>query len=274
MTRFPILIIGSNGKTGRRVDERLRGMGVATRPVSRSTTPAFDWSDPTGWPAVFDGVKSAYVTFQPDIAVEGSNEKIAQFCETAKRAGLEHLVLLSGRGEPEAQAAERVVVTSGMEWNVVRASWFNQNFDEGFLHDAIMSGEVALPAGSMREPFVDANDIADVVAAALTDESLRNRSFEVTGPRAITFAEAVAEIAAASGRDIPYRQIPMDAFVEFLRQAELPQEVIGFMTILFDEVLDGRNVTTANGVEEALGRKPGDFSDYVHQAAAAGAWRH
>lgn len=272
MTVSPILIIGGGGKTGRRVNERLLARGIATRPVSRSTAPSFDWTDPSGWGAALAGVKSAYVTFQPDIAVEGSTEAIVKLCEMARHAGLEHLILLSGRGEAEAQAAERIVMKSGLDWTVVRASWFNQNFDEGFLVDAIMAGELALPAGSVREPFVDVDDIADVVVAALTDPRHRGRVYEVSGPRAITFAEAVAEIARASSREVAYRQIPLSDFIAGLREAQVPEEMVGFLGILFDEVLDGRNTTTTNGIEEALGRKPRDFVDYARQAAAAGAW--
>jgi len=272
MTISPILITGGGGKTGRRVNERLAVRGIATRPVSRSTVPAFDWTDASGWAAALAGVKSAYVTFQPDIAVEGSNEAIARLCAMARDAGLEHLVLLSGRGEAEAQSAERIVMTSGLDWTVVRASWFNQNFDEGFLVDAIMAGELALPAGAVREPFVDVDDIADVVVAALTDPSHRGRVYEVSGPRAITFEDAVAEIARASSREVRYRQIPLEDFIAGLHQAQVPDEMIGFLRILFDEVLDGRNTTTTNGIEEALGRKPTDFTDYARRAAAAGAW--
>jgi uncharacterized protein YbjT (DUF2867 family) len=273
MTEFPILIIGAAGKTGRRVDERLNAMGLATRPVSRSTSPAFDWNDPSGWAVVLDGVKSAYVTYQPDLAVEGATEAIAKLCEIARQTGLEHLVLLSGRGEKEAQAAERIVAKSGLDWTVVRASWFNQNFSEGYLVDSILAGEVALPAGSVREPFVDADDIADVAVAALTDTRHRNRVYEVTGPRAITFAEAVAEIANAASLDVAYRHISNDEFVSGLKLAGMPDDITALIEELFDQVLDGRNTTTANGVEEALGRPPKDFSIYARETAAAGPWR-
>jgi uncharacterized protein YbjT (DUF2867 family) len=268
----PILIIGGNGKTGRRVDERLKTKGFATRPVSRSTTPSFDWNDQSGWAVALDGVKIAYVTYQPDIAIQGAKETIAALCKLAKAKGLEHIVLLSGRGEREAQEAERILTLSGVEWTVVRASWFNQNFSESYFVEGILAGELALPARDMKEPFVDADDIADVVVAALTGSVARNRVYEVTGPRAITYAEAVAEIATATSRPIAYRRISQDEFTDGLRQADVPDDIIALLVELFDQVLDGRNVTTTNGVEEALGRKPKDFSEYVRENAAAGIW--
>ncbi len=155
----------------------------------------------------------------------------------------------------------------------MRASWFNQNFSEGYLIDGVLAGEVALPAGAAPEPFIDADDIAEVVVAALTDERHANRLYEVTGPRALTFAEAVGEIAAAVGRPIRYQQISPEEFATGLRQAGVPEDVVGLLDELFAVVLDGRNSRVMHGVEEALGRPARDFSDYVRAAAATGVWR-
>src|SRR6185436_162956 len=168
-TKGPVLIIGGAGKTGRRVDALLRQRGIATRPVSRSTTPAFDWNRPKDWAAALEGVSQAYVTYHPDITVEGAVEAIAELGRLARQKGLERVVLLSGRGEPAAERAEQALQASGVPWTIVRASWFNQNFSEGYLVDGVLAGEIALPAGAVPEPFVDADDIAEVVVAALTD---------------------------------------------------------------------------------------------------------
>ena len=180
----PILIIGGSGKTGTRVDTLLKARGLATRPVSRSSAIAFDWTRRETWPAALDGISKAYVTYQPDLAVDGADEDIAEFCRTARDKSLEQIVLLSGRGEPVAQRAEAALQASGVPWTIVRASWFNQNFSEGYLLDSVLTGEVALPAGPVPEPFIDAGDIADVAIAALTDERHTGKLYEVTGPRA------------------------------------------------------------------------------------------
>lgn len=153
--RDSILIIGGSGKTGGRVNALLQARGFATRPVSRSTTPSFDWTRPEGWAAALDGVSAAYVTFQPDLAVDGATEAIAELSRLAREKGLKRVVLLSGRGEPGAQRAEAVLQSSGVEWTIVRASWFDQNFSEGYLIDGILAGEIALPAGPVPEPFID-----------------------------------------------------------------------------------------------------------------------
>jgi uncharacterized protein YbjT (DUF2867 family) len=272
MSELPILIIGGGGKTGARVNSLLAARGVATRPVSRSTAVAFDWARPETWQAALEGVAKAYVTYQPDLAVEGATEAIAALSRLACDKGLERVVLLSGRGEPRAQCAERALQASGVPWTIVRASWFNQNFSEGYLIDGVLAGDIALPAGPVREPFIDADDTADVVVAALTDARHANRLYEVTGPRALTFAEAVAEIAAATGRPIRYTQISPEDFAAGMRQAGVPDDVVALLAELFNVVLDGRNTPVTHGVEDALGRPARDFSDYARATAATGVW--
>jgi uncharacterized protein YbjT (DUF2867 family) len=266
-----ILVIGGTGKTGRRVVDRLTGRGVPVRVGSRSGTPRFDWGDRETWAAAFDGVRAAYVTFYPDLAVPGSPALIGDLARVAAEAGVTHLVLLSGRGEEEAQASEAALAAAvegtGTAWTVVRASWFMQNFSEAFMADGVREGTLVLPAGDVPEPFVDCDDIADVAVAALTGEAPSGRVYEVTGPRALTFAEAAREIAKATGRDVTFVPVPLGAFADEMRGYGVPDEEVELLRYLFGEVLDGRNVDTTTGVREALGREPRDFAEYARTAA-------
>jgi uncharacterized protein YbjT (DUF2867 family) len=164
------------------------------------------------------------------------------------------------------------VKASGAQWTVLRCSWFNQNFSENYLLEPILAGEVALPAPNVGEPFVDADDIADVAVAALTDDKHIGQLYELTGPRLLTFSEAIAQIAKQSGRDIRYVQVPMDEYVVALEQAQLPPDFVALIKYLFTEVLDGRNAHLSDGVQRALGREPRDFTDYARRAAASGVW--
>jgi uncharacterized protein YbjT (DUF2867 family) len=271
MPQAPILIIGGAGKTGGRVNALLQARGIPTRPVSRSTPIPFDWTRPEGWAAALDGVSKAYVTFQPDLAVEGSTEATAELSRLALEKGLEQVVLLSGRGEPGAQRAEAALQASGVPWTNVRASWFDQNFSEGYLLDSVLAGEIALPAGPVPEPFIDVDDIADVVVAALTDKRHVNKLYEVTGPRALTFADAVQEIAAATSRPIRFVQCTPEEFAAAMRPY-VTEDVVQLLLDLFTVVLDGRNTQVMHGVEEALGRPARDFSDYVRRTLASGVW--
>jgi len=268
----PVLVLGGNGKTGRRVAARLRERGVGVRLGSRSATPSFDWEDPATWPAAIEGTSAAYISYYPDIAIPGAPEAIDAFAKQAIASGVRRLVLLSGRAEEEAQRAEEALHASGADWTIVRCSWFNQNFSEGYLLDAVLSGEVALPAGDVPEPFVDADDIADVATLALTEPGHEGRIYELTGPRLLSFAEAVGEIAAATGRSIQFVPVPIEDYAAVLEEAGLPDDLVGLIRYLFTEVLDGRNAHLNDGVQQALGRPARDFSDYVRTTAASGVW--
>ena len=264
------LVIGGTGKTGRRVVQRLKARGLPVRVGSRAGDPPFQWHDPSTWPQALRNVEAAYVAYYPDLAMPGATETIRAFAAEAVAHGVRRLVLLSGRGEEEAQRSEQAVRESGAEWTLLRASWFAQDFSEHFLVDQVRSGEVALPVGEVREPFVDAEDIADVAVAALTEDGHAGQLYELSGPRLLTFAEAVAEIAEATRRSIRFVQVPMEQYAAALVENGVPAEFVWLVTYLFTEVMDGRNAHLTDGVQRALGRAPRDFRDYAREAAASG----
>ena len=266
------LVLGGTGKTGRRVVERLANRSVPTRVASRGGDPRFDWGDESTWDAALDGVTAAYISYAPDLAIPGATDAIRAFVERAVERGVRRLVLLSGRGEEEAQLCELIIQRPEVEWTVVRASWFCQNFSEGEFLDMVLAGEITLPAGDVPEPFVDVDDIADVAVAALTEDGHAGQIYELTGPRLLTFAEAVDEIAQASGRTIRYIQIPPEAFAAGVAEAGLPEDILWLLNYLFATVLDGRNAYLADGVRRALSREPRDFAEFARQTAAAGVW--
>jgi uncharacterized protein YbjT (DUF2867 family) len=271
-TQATTLVLGATGKTGRRVVERLRARGLPVRAGSRSGAPPFHWEDRSTWAPALQGAASAYVSYFPDLAVPGAPEAVGAFVEQALQSGTRRLVLLSGRGEEEAQRAERVLQDSGADWTIVRCSWFSQNFSESYILDSILAGEVALPAPDTPEPFVDAEDIADVAVMALTEDGHVGRLYELTGPRMLTFEEAVAEIAEASGRPIRFVRVSMEEFAAGMAEQDVPDDVAWLLRYLFAEVLDGRNAHLADGVQQALGREPVDFRDYAQRTAATGIW--
>jgi len=268
----PILVVGGTGKTGQRVVARLQALGRIVRLGSRGGTPAFSWDDRAGWPAALDGVSAAYITYYPDLSIPGAKEAVEAFSNLAVSMGVKRLVLLSGRGEPEAQASEEALKASGADWTIVRAAWFNQNFSEGALLDQILSGEVALPVGDVGEPFVDLDDLADIVVAALTDDRHIGELYEVTGPRLLTFHEAIGLIAEASGRNVRFTRISNADFLAGLETLHLPPDLVWLLNELFTVVLDGRNEYVTDGVKRALGREPRDFSEFARDAAASNVW--
>ncbi|MDZ7911890.1 MAG: NmrA family transcriptional regulator [Rhodococcus sp. (in: high G+C Gram-positive bacteria)] len=266
------VVIGGTGKTGARVAQRLTVEGIPNRIASRASGTLFDWNDQTTWQPAMSGVEAAYVTYAPDLAVPGSSTHIEEFAELAYSEGVRRMVLLSGRGEPAAQKAEQVLADSDLEWAVVRASWFAQNFSEGYLLDPIREGHLALPVGGVGEPFIDVDDLADVAVAALTRTDLLGRVLEVTGPELLTFAEAVDTISTASGRAVEFERIGRQQFSDSMTEVGVPSDVVDLLTYLFAEVLDGRNQSVTGVVEEVLGRPARDFPTFAAEAARTGVW--
>ncbi|WP_346827569.1 NAD(P)H-binding protein [Serratia inhibens] len=269
----PILVLGATGKTGSRVAARLQQHGVTIRAGHRGAAIPFDWEDSSSWQPALQDVKKVYLSFQPDLAVPGAIDTVERFCRQAVTGGVQKIVLLSGRGEDEARQAEEVVERSGADWTILRASWFMQNFSESFILDELLNGTVYLPPGEIPEPFIDADDIADAAVAALTQPGHSNRVYELTGPRLMTFEQAINEIAAACGREIHYRQVPIADYVGYLREAQLPEEMVSLLEYLFSTVLDGRNASLTDGVQRSLGRPARDFGTYAVDTATRGIWQ-
>jgi len=272
----PILVLGGTGTTGRRVAARLTALDQPVRIGSRRGRPPFEWTDPATWPAAVEGTRAAYVVYVPDLTFPGGRERVARFAEVAIDAGVERLVLLSGRGEPAAQTSEAglaaVADRAGARWSVVRSSWFAQDFSETFLRPSVLDGVIALPAADVPEPFVDADDIAAVAVAALTEEGHATEVYEVTGPEPLTFAAAAEILTAVTGRPVTYVPVSADQFVAGAVSAGMPRDEAAHMAELFATVLDGRNAVPQDGVVRALGRPPRPFLDVIRTAAAAGVW--
>ncbi|OXB04356.1 NAD(P)H-binding protein [Flavobacterium pectinovorum] len=268
-----ILVLGANGKTGSRVIERLQNnKNVEIKIGSRTAETPFDWENPETWNAVLTGTDAVYITFQPDLAVPSAAEIIQKFTFLASKLGVQKMVLLSGRGEKEAQVCEEIVKNTAKNWTIVRASWFNQNFSESFFLDPILSGFVALPRAEALEPFSDANDIADVVTACLLQDKHNGQTYELTGPELLTFPQAVAKIAAASNKKIEFQALSLEEYTQMLQEYQVPEDHIWLINYLFEQVLDGRNSSVTNDIEKVLGRKATDFSAYAKEAAKTGIW--
>jgi uncharacterized protein YbjT (DUF2867 family) len=175
--------------------------------------------------------------------------------------------------EAKAERAEQAVHETGAALTILRSTWFMQNLSEDYMLEHVLRGQLRLPAGEVPTLFLDAEDIADVAVAALTDDRHVGQLYELTGPRSLTFAEAAAEIAQASGREVRYVPVSLQQHAAEATGHGVPPEVVELLTYLFREVVDGRNASTTDGVRRALGREPRDFSDYARSAAATGIWR-
>lgn len=252
--------------------EKLQKMGLPVRAGSRKANPSFDWDKPKNWPAVFENIEKAYITVQPDFSIPGMLEKLGLLVDTAKESGVKNLVLLSGRGEEDAQKGEKIVTDSGLPSTIVRGSWFMQNFSEYFFLDSILEGEVVVPRSTAPEPFVDVDDIAEVVVKTLTEPGHEGKTYELTGPAALTIEAATAMISGYIGKPIRYREVETAEFIQMFRDAYFPEDVLNLMEYLFTEILDGRNESPTDDIKKVLGREAGSFADYIIKAGQTGIW--
>lgn len=268
-----ILVIGGTGKTGRRVAEKLIQQNQNVRIGSRNNNPSFNWDDTSTYSEALKGMDKAYITYYPDLAVPGAKEAINSLTEIALKSGLEKVVLLSGKGEKEAEACEEIVANSGLNYTLIRASWFNQNFSEGFFLDPILAGHVMLPMANAEIPFVDAGDIAEVAVKVLNDDTYNNQTITITGPRKLTFREAIKEISNQTKREINFQAITLDDYLKSMKNAGLPDDYVWLIGYLFEEVLGNvKNQAVSNDVEMVLGRKAVDFTDFVKYTAQTKIW--
>ena len=273
MTTEHFLITGGTGKTGRRIVERLQHLGHKVRVGSRSAQPTFDWNQPENWNQVLEGIDKVYITYQPDLAVPGAKEAITELVKQAKQASVKKLVLLSGKGEREAELCEDIVINSGIDYTIVRASWFNQNFSENFLLEPILEGVVALPQAQVKIPFVDANDIADVVVEVFLNNKHNGQIYELTGSELLTFEDAINTIGKAVNRAITFVPISLKDYSNAMREMQLPEDFIWLIDYLFDVVLGNpNNSIITNDIEKLLGRPPITFKNFADDVAKTGLW--
>ncbi len=267
-----ILVTGGTGKTGRRIAHQLSAAGHKVRIGSRSGEQPFDWNDPVTWKAALDGVDAAYVAFYPDLAFPGASETVAAFVEKGKELGVERFVLISGRGEKGAEESEARLRDAAPQWTILRSSFFNQNFSEHFLLDPVLGGVIAFPAGDMVEPFVDADDLAEIAVAALTKPGHDQQLYELTGPRLLSFHDVAADLSEATGRTITYQPVTTEQYVEMAVAHGMPIEEAAPLGQLFAEILDGRNAHTTDTISQVLGRPAKDFRYYATKTARTGVW--
>jgi uncharacterized protein YbjT (DUF2867 family) len=264
------VVLGSKGKTGGRVAQRLRSLGYDVVEASRSTPQRFDWQDPGTWESTLAGATGLYATYFPDLAAPGATQVIGALAKVAESAGIERAALLSGRGEPEARLSELAFLEALPGSDVLRCAWFDQNFTEGLLAPSVAAGVYSLPApGETVEPFVDADDIADCAIRVLTGERLGG-VHELTGPVAVSMDEVAATLSAVTGGPVRYEQATLDEFAATLEGMGIPNSDAVALAHGFADTLDGRNFPTTSVIEELLGRPARSFETFARTAYAAG----
>jgi uncharacterized protein YbjT (DUF2867 family) len=230
------LVLGGTGKTGRRTTRRLVEAGLTARPGARTpaapapgTSPVrFDWDDRSSWGPALDGVEGAYLVppaFRTDHA-----PLLGELAGQAADLGVSRLVLLSARGVDQgpdnplraAEQAVRAAAGDRAAVTVLRPSWFMQNFTEAFFAPGVAEGQLVSPTGDGAEPFIDAEDIAAVAVAALTEAGHGGRDYDLSGPAALTMAEAAEVLSSRLGHRVEHVDPPLEQWTAGAVQNGLP----------------------------------------------------
>lgn len=276
MSRNLTLVTGATGKTGRRVALELQARGVEVRSVSRGSKIPFDWNDASTWGNTLRGVSSIYIV-HPGLGTDEAAEQIERFAVEAASAGSVKAVLASTPDDGSAfsesvRASERAIEGSGLSLTSLRLRWFFQNFSEDFLLDSVLSGELRMPAGSGREAFVDADDIAAVAVAALTDDQHNGNKYEITGPRLLGFSDVAGEISRLAGVNLKYVPLQVDEFLAEQIELGSPPEWAYMLASIYQDIATGKLESISPDVARILGRPAGDFSSYVAKMAEEKTW--
>ncbi len=276
------LVLGGTGKTGTRLVRHLTAAGATARPAARTPGPAapgvepvrFDWDDPSTHDAALAGARGAYLV-PPALRLDYADQ-LAALTRRAVGAGVERLVLLSARGpadpsvpDPLTGVIDAVRSAAGdVGVTVLRPSWFAQNFTESFFVPGIRAeGALVAPTGDGAHPFIDADDIAAVAAAALTQDGHAGRTYDLSGPVALTFAQAAAVLTPYAGREVRHVDVPVDDWRAGAVAGGLPEEYGHLLAALLTAIREGRDAHVSDGVQQALGRPATPLEDWAAREA-------
>lgn len=270
MDTAPILVLGATGSTGRRVTAHLRAQGAPVRGASRHSATRFDWNDRSTWEPALRGANRMFLMAPDGIPVH------PDLVGLAADLGVERIVLLSSRaieviGDQRLIAAEDTVKKSGAAWTILRIDWFDQNFDEGPFRDAVRAGELAVPLGDCRQGFVDLDDVGAAAARTLTEDGHTGRTYELTGPQALSFGEACAVIQDVTGRPMRFHG-GEDAYRAAQTSFGRSEESVERDITAYAALRSLGDTEPLDTVPRLTGRRARTFREYVTEAASGNDW--
>ena len=272
-----ILVIGATGNVGRPLVKALLARGEAVKAASRNGKPVegaegvvFDVADPMTFPHAFEDVDRAFVML-PSGYTE-AKALLLPIIEAAATRGVK-VVLQSVLGVDADDSipyrqAEIALETSGVRWVVLRPNWFTDNFVNYWKPGIDAAGVIAVPAADGKSSFIDARDIADSAAAALTTDRFDGKAFNLTGPEALGYAEAAALISEAIGKPVAYQAVDDDTFVGILVGAGVPEVYARFLASIFHPVREGWTAVVTDDVRTLTGHPARQVAAWVEENTA------
>jgi uncharacterized protein YbjT (DUF2867 family) len=274
---YTVTVFGATGKTGQLIVREALGRGWRARAAMRRR-PAIgewerlEWDRPESWPNAFSGSQAAYVLIP--FRHPGAPDTAPQLLQTAAEAGVRRIVLLSSLDAEHADAddplirAETALRQLPVEHAILRATWFFDNFSVGSFAAMTRAGELRLPAGCGRIPFIDIRDVAAVATEALAADGPTG-TLPLTGPAAIDHAELADALSASLGYPIRYTTVAESEFVELLVRQGFSKDYGRFLATQLCALDEGRvTIPVHNTVREVCGRDAYTVRDFATNFAS------
>lgn len=272
-----ILVLGANGTVGSKVVRALIERGETVKAATRKATPidgaeavAFDYQDPSTFCPALDGVDRIFV-----LTPSGHLDPVRLLTPIITAAGARgiKIVLMSVIGVDADDSipyrqVELLLEKTAAPFVILRPNWFCDNFQNYWI-EGIRHGAIAVPAADGKTSFIDARDIAESAAAALTSDAFNGRAFNLTGPEALSYGDAAAILSRVTGKQITYTPVDDDTFVGILTGAGVPADYARFLASIFHPVREGWVAKPTGDVKTLTGHEPRSLETYARDNVAA-----
>jgi len=272
-----ILVLGATGSIGKALVDALIRKGEVVKAASRAGRPfpgaegvQFDITNPATFPKAFEDVDRAYVMLPSGYvqAKELLTSVIATAAATGVKVVLQSVFGVDADDSISYRQAEIALESSGTPFVILRPNWFADNFHT-FWKAGVAKGILELPAGEGASSFIDIRDIAESAAAALTSDAFDGRSFNLTGPKALSYEDAAVLLSDVVGREITYRAVSDEEFIRSLTEKGVPGDYAAFLASIFYPVRQGWTSAVTDDVRLLTGKEPRSLETYARFNAAA-----
>jgi uncharacterized protein YbjT (DUF2867 family) len=282
-----ILVTGATGKNGLEIIKLLSGRQERIRAMIRkqSDTTKFtprpnlgfveaDFDDAASLRNALSGVQRAFLVTNSSEKVE---ERQLRFVQIARESGVKHVVYLSQLHASSHSplrflryhaAVESALRTSGMSYTNLRPNLYMQGLL--MIGKTIASnGRLFAPAGDARVSVVDVRDVAAVAVAALTKAGHEGKTYDLTGPEALTHVQMAELLSQALKRPVAFVDVTEEAFREGLRTIRMPDWQADGLVEDFAHYRRGEAVDISSAVKDVTGAAPHPFSVFARDHEAA-----
>ena len=274
-----ITVFGATGTTGAPLVDTLMAKGATVRAVTSDPfkldalkakgceAVAADFTDPAALARACDGAEKIYLVTPAHLNMR---QWKANVIEAAKAAGVRHIVVATGLGaSPKAgltfgkwhSETQELLKQSGLDWTFVQPTYFMQNLlwqAGNIAKDAVYYDDLGGPVA-----WIDARDIADVAAEALTAPGYEGKALGLTGPEALTGEDIAALLSGVTGRTVTCAPLSAENAKAGMVAGGMQDEVAGAMVELACIPPMGYLAGIETTVSDVMGRPARRFADFV-----------